>query len=224
MTYLSKNFSNIRPRNELHISSIYGWNRRKINKSAKRVWYWNKYFKIYNLTVFISIPSNTINSSPPSAAYVSVNWVSTGSDNDRHQAIIWTNVGILKMHLKMSSARMAAVLSRWLSEWLNLTAFLGTGDSEAHIVHVITAYILESSSLSRGDEVRLDFHLVKQHNIKHPPPPQIRTWFTLCCGLSICRFYPYPSELFHCPCISEITLKDMDKYDYEPKLNKSSST
>ena len=39
----------------------------------------------------------------------------------------------------------------WLevSEWLNLAAFLGTADSEVHIVHishVITAYTLESLS------------------------------------------------------------------------------
>ena len=32
------------------------------------------------------------------------------------------------------------------SEWLNLTAFLGTADSEVHISHVITAYTLESLS------------------------------------------------------------------------------
>ena len=42
------------------------------------------------------------------------------------------------------SAKMQGV-----SEWLNLTAFLGTADSEVHIVHisrVITAYTLESLS------------------------------------------------------------------------------
>ena len=36
-----------------------------------------------------------------------------------------------------------------MSEWLNLTAFLGTGDSKVHIVHisqVIIAYTLESLS------------------------------------------------------------------------------
>ena len=36
-----------------------------------------------------------------------------------------------------------------MSEWLNLTAFLGTADSEVHIVHishVIIAYTLESLS------------------------------------------------------------------------------
>ena len=38
---------------------------------------------------------------------------------------------------------------RWVSEWLNLTAFLGTVDSEVHLVHmsrVITAYTLQSLS------------------------------------------------------------------------------
>ena len=38
---------------------------------------------------------------------------------------------------------------KWVSEWLNLAAFLGTVDSEVHIVHisrVITAYTLESLS------------------------------------------------------------------------------
>ena len=37
----------------------------------------------------------------------------------------------------------------WMSEWLHLTAFLGTADGEVHIVHisrVIIAYILESLS------------------------------------------------------------------------------
>ena len=42
-----------------------------------------------------------VNSSPPNAAYVSVNWVSIGSDNGlspaQCQAIIWTSVGILLM-------------------------------------------------------------------------------------------------------------------------------
>ena len=39
--------------------------------------------------------------------------------------------------------------SEWVSEWLNLMVFLGTADSEVHIVHrrrVIKAYTLESSS------------------------------------------------------------------------------
>ena len=39
--------------------------------------------------------------------------------------------------------------SEWVSEWLNLTAFLGTADSAVHIVHiicVITAHTLESLS------------------------------------------------------------------------------
>ena len=39
--------------------------------------------------------------------------------------------------------------SEEVSEWLNLTAFLGTAGSEVHIVHisrVITAYTLESLS------------------------------------------------------------------------------
>ena len=38
-------------------------------------------------------------------------------------------------------------ISECVSEWLNLTAFLGTADSEVHIVHishVITAYMLKS--------------------------------------------------------------------------------
>ena len=37
----------------------------------------------------------------------------------------------------------------WVSEWLNLTAFLQTADSEAHIVHisgVIVAYTMGSLS------------------------------------------------------------------------------
>ena len=40
-------------------------------------------------------------------------------------------------------------VGEWVSEWLNLMAFLGTVDSEDHIVHiscVITAYTLESLS------------------------------------------------------------------------------
>ena len=76
--------------------------------------------------------------SPPSAAYASVNWVSIISGNDlspvRRQAITWNNADLLsigplgtnfgeiwikirsfqfmKMHMKMSSAKMAAILSR----------------------------------------------------------------------------------------------------------------
>ena len=49
-----------------------------------------------------------------------------------------------------SSARpWAWKVSEWVSEWLNLTAFLGTVDSEVHLVHmsrVITAYTLQSLS------------------------------------------------------------------------------
>ena len=81
---------------------------------------------------------------PGSNIYGLVNWVSIGSDNGlspgRRQAIIWTNAGILliqtlrtnfseilseihtflfkKMHLKMSSAKVAAILSR--GRWVNL--------------------------------------------------------------------------------------------------------
>ena len=82
-----------------------------------------------------------LNSSPPSAAYMSVNRVSTGSGNGlsplQRQAITWTNaslsigllgtnfseilIGILsfsfkKMHLKLSSAYMAFILptGRWI--------------------------------------------------------------------------------------------------------------
>ena len=84
-----------------------------------------------------------VNSSPPSATYMSVNEVSIGSDNGlspfRRQAIIWTSAGLLligplgtnfseisikvqnflftKMHLKMSSAKVAAILS-W-GRWVN---------------------------------------------------------------------------------------------------------
>ena len=55
--------------------------------------------------------------------------------------------------------------SEWLraiSEWLNLTAYQGTADSEVHIVHiscVITAYTLESLS-SRTDLVPLGTQLL----------------------------------------------------------------
>ena len=34
----------------------------------------------------------------------------------------------------------------WVSEWLNLMAFLGTADSEVHISCVIMVYTLESLS------------------------------------------------------------------------------
>ena len=54
----------------------------------------------------ISLLGNTIgifNSSPPGAAYVSVNWVSIGSDNGlspvRRQAIIWTYTEFLSIGL-----------------------------------------------------------------------------------------------------------------------------
>ena len=78
--------------------------------------------------------------SPYCRIYASVNWVSISSGNGlspvRHQAIIWTNTGLLsigllgtifnkiriairsfsfkKMHLKLSSAKIAAILSRGL--------------------------------------------------------------------------------------------------------------
>ena len=47
------------------------------------------------------ISSWPVNSSPPSAAYMSVNWVSIGSHNglapNRRQAITWTNVDLLSI-------------------------------------------------------------------------------------------------------------------------------
>ena len=81
---------------------------------------------------------HSFNSSPHSAAYMSVYWVSIGSGNGLspvlRQAITWTNAGLLsiellgkkfceirigillfsfkKMLLKLSSAMMAAILSR----------------------------------------------------------------------------------------------------------------
>ena len=87
--------------------------------------------------------SQHINSSPPSAAYESVNWVIIGSGNGlspvRRQAVTWTNAGLLSiallgtnfseiwieilsfsfkiMHLKMLSAKLAAILSR--GRWVN---------------------------------------------------------------------------------------------------------
>ena len=85
------------------------------------------------LSTFLPInETSSINSSPPSAAiFVWVNWPIIGSDNGllpvRHQAIIWTNAGLMsigslrtifseilvkipnfsstKMHLKISSAK-----------------------------------------------------------------------------------------------------------------------
>ena len=81
---------------------------------------------------FLWMAPYSLNSSPPIATYMSVNWVNIGSESglspDRRQAIIWTNTGILliwpsgtnfseirikirnfsfmKMHLKMSSGKL----------------------------------------------------------------------------------------------------------------------
>ena len=58
--------------------------------------------------------------------------------------------------------------SEWVSDWLNVTAFLGTADHEVHIVHVsrvITAYTLESlSSLTdntQTDEMQFNYKPAK---------------------------------------------------------------
>ena len=60
---------------------------------------------------------------------------------------------------------------KWVSEWLNLTAFLGTADSEVHIVHssrVIVAYTLESLSsiivITRNLQATINF---KRKDIKN---------------------------------------------------------
>ena len=88
-----------------------------------------------------------VNWSPPSAAYMSVNWVSNCSDNGlsqvRRQAIPWTNADLLpfeplgtnfseiwieilkfsfkKMCLKMPSAKMSAILSK--GKWVDKSVF-----------------------------------------------------------------------------------------------------
>ena len=62
-------------------------------------------------------------------------------------------VSLMKLPSDESHWNLQVISQHWLSEWLNLTTFLGTANSEVHIVHiscVIIAYTLESlSSLSQ---------------------------------------------------------------------------
>ena len=63
----------------------------------------------------------------------------TYSANSSHGDILGENIEIFAF----------TIYQNWVSEWLNLTAFLEKADSEVHIVHincVITAYTLESLS------------------------------------------------------------------------------
>ena len=107
------------------------------------LWKWNtilcediQFDNFFNLKTF--------NSSLPSVTYMSVNWVSIGSGNGllpvRCRDITWSNTGILsigllgtnfsenrigilpfsfkKMHLKLSSAKVTAILSR--GRWVKI--------------------------------------------------------------------------------------------------------
>ena len=80
------------------------------------------------------------------------------------------------------------------SEWLNLTAFLGTADNEVHIVHisrVITAYTLESLSsltqITHNLQATINFKKkgIKKNNKKVRAPIQLtnhwrkRLWISL---------------------------------------------
>ena len=120
-----------------------------------------------NHSVKINMKTTCINSSPPSAAYVSLYWVSTGSGNNglppaRHQAITWTSAGLLsiwllganlseiqirilsfsftKMHLKLSSAKVAAILARgrWVNLWVMALAVSGYQQPYSWILSIIT--------------------------------------------------------------------------------------
>ena len=66
----------------------------------------------------------------------------------------------------------------WVSELLNLTAFLGTADSEVHIVHishVIIAYTLESLSslILRTHSLQATINFMK-NDIKNETPKSIK--------------------------------------------------
>ena len=64
-----------------------------------------------------------------------------------HTTYIPVNFKVRSQKLPNKSNVGHGILHKWVSEWLNLMAFLGTEGSEVHIIHishVITAYTLES--------------------------------------------------------------------------------
>ena len=74
----------------------------------------------------------------------------TGNDNTRRPELaLGKNEMKNEINLGVSLQPNKSHTNSWVSEWLNLTAFLGTAYSEVHIVHisrVIIAYTLESLS------------------------------------------------------------------------------
>ena len=79
--------------------------------------------------VAYSVPSHYLNQ-----CWIIVNW--TLRDTIRWNFSQKSNFFIRENVLENVICEVAAILSRRVSEWLNLTAFLGTVDSEAHIVHI----------------------------------------------------------------------------------------
>ena len=106
--------------------------------------------------------------SPPSAAYMSVNCVSVGSGNGLSpvllQAINWTNAGLLsigpigtnfswirieiqnfsfrQMHLKMTSAKLAAILSRgrWVNNESSLVQIMACSNGQNAASHYLNRW------------------------------------------------------------------------------------
>ena len=79
--------------------------------------------------VAYSAPSHYLNQ-----CWLIVNWTlrDTIRWNFSQKSIFFIQENVLENVI----CEVAAILSRGVSEWLNLTAFLGTVDSEAHIVHI----------------------------------------------------------------------------------------
>ena len=147
--------------------------------------------------------------------YAPVNLSIIGSDNglvpDRHQAIIWTNAGILligpsginfseiwmiipkfsfmKMHMKVASAKMAAILSRrrWVKKRL---APAKAAASDAMKKQVSTQamhagrYFMKGTNLFRGNGESKTTH--KKADTKHPWKP--------CQIAHRMRFWPYATH------------------------------
>ena len=86
------------------------------------------------------------------ARFMGPTWGPSGADRTQVGPMLtpWTLLsGLFYHYVIIFTCPRWPLFGNTKSEWLNFMAFLGTADSEVHIVHisrVITAYTLESSS------------------------------------------------------------------------------
>ena len=129
------------------------------------------------------------------------------------QHVAWTNnaeniTALVRGNFHWQSASNA----EWVSESINLTSFLGTADSEVHIVHiscVIIAYILESLSslkyITHNLQATIYFKEkgIKKENTKNWGHPL--SWFVIEDGNST-SFWLVMQKVFTCYCFEQCQL------------------